>query len=110
MTRLVGTAGSAAVIVVGIVLGFAAGLWVPGVIVMIAGAAGLAVVLRRSSGGSGQRKRSRPEREPDVVPAARQDPDRAFFEALRDVPPSATPRRSSPDAARQGADGRKSQW
>jgi hypothetical protein len=107
---LVGTAGSVAVVAVGIVLGLVAGLWVPGVIVMIAGAAGLAVVLRQSSGGSGQRKRPRPDREPDVAPIARQDPDRAFFEALRDVPPSATPRRSGSGTARQGADGRESQW
>ena len=103
MTKLAGTAGSLAVIAVGAVLTLAVrSSSLPGAVVMLIGLVGLAAMLIRSVGGPGRRER--PHR---ATIAPEHDPDRAYFAALREAPPTATTR--NPAGARLSGDDHESQ-
>ncbi|HLK41785.1 MAG TPA: hypothetical protein VKV34_00470 [Thermoleophilia bacterium] len=95
-------AGSLVMIAAGIVLTLAVRSPVPGLLVMLAGVVGLSVALIRSVGGPGRRERPH---QAQAVP--QHDPDRMYFDALRDVTPATTPR--NPAAARSGVEGAESQ-
>ena len=101
VTRLTGPVGFLTVTATGAVLDVAVRPSLPGLIVMLAGALGLAVVLIRSEGDPGRTERSR-----RVGIAAKHDPDREYFDALRDVPTTETT--ANPHAARPRVEERES--
>lgn len=101
-TKLAGTAVALAVIAVGAVLEAAVQSALPGLLVMLAGVFGLAVVLIRSVGNP-----DRTERPRRAETSREHDPDRAYFDALREVPTTATVR--DPAAPRPRAEDRESQ-
>jgi hypothetical protein len=87
VTKLAGTAGCLIVVAAGAMLVVAVPSSAPGLVVMLAGTVGLAVVLVRSLRRPGRIERPRRER---AVPLP--DPDRAYFDALHETPPGSGPR------------------